>query len=196
MTLSQRLKELRGDKSQKQFMDDFEKETGFRIKQSNYSNWENGRVPSLEMLKMLASYHGVSLDYLTGFVDYKNPEYAHTVIETGLSENAIRGIQHIQNRSNKNNDQMAALNFLLEQEASHENTKTFMFHELLSIISNRKLHYDPQHLKDINVCDQDAALIKYWKQIALSSIVAQNVSNMVTAWRARFQSLEGHTDEF
>lgn len=44
------------------------------VGQGTISNWENGRTePDQESLKLIAQHFNVSLDYLLGFSDDKNP---------------------------------------------------------------------------------------------------------------------------
>ena len=58
-----RLKELRENKGLSQYA--FAKEIGFS--QSTIGNWESGsRKPKMDILKQLAAYFGVSVDYLIG----------------------------------------------------------------------------------------------------------------------------------
>lgn len=97
MELKDRLRELResivledGKKcSQKQFAEII------GVKQNNYNNWENGREPNLQTLIKIADYYGVTLDYLVGHSDYKQPELRGICEETGLSEEAAEGLTFI-----------------------------------------------------------------------------------------------------
>lgn len=42
----------------------------FNISQATYNNWENGKTqPSIDQLKALAEFYGVSVDYLIGNSD-------------------------------------------------------------------------------------------------------------------------------
>lgn len=113
MELKDRLRELResivledGKKcSQKQFAEII------GVKQNNYNNWENGREPNLQTLIKIADYYGVTLDYLVGHSDYKQPELRGICEETGLSENAVKGIiRYVESDAGK-----FALNTILEQ---------------------------------------------------------------------------------
>lgn len=65
-----RLKELREDSDITQkCLADF-----LHIKQNTYSQYENGqRQPPLEVLISLAKFYKVTLDYLVGISDIKNP---------------------------------------------------------------------------------------------------------------------------
>ena len=65
-----RLKDLREDSDLTQFaLADY-----LHIKQSTYSQYENGRrkIP-LELLIALAKYYDTSLDYIVGLTDVKTP---------------------------------------------------------------------------------------------------------------------------
>lgn len=65
-----RLRELREDSDITQkCLADF-----LHIKQNTYSQYENGqRQPPLEVLISLAKFYKVTLDYLVGISDIKNP---------------------------------------------------------------------------------------------------------------------------
>ncbi|MBQ9953096.1 MAG: helix-turn-helix transcriptional regulator [Clostridia bacterium] len=65
-----RLKELREDSDITQkYLADL-----LHIKQNTYSQYENGqRQPPLEVLISLAKFYKVTLDYLVGISDIKNP---------------------------------------------------------------------------------------------------------------------------
>ena len=66
-----RLKQLREQKGLSQYT--FAKMLG--LSQSAVGNWEAGkRIPDAEMLCIIANYFGVSVDYLLGRSDTKNPE--------------------------------------------------------------------------------------------------------------------------
>lgn len=68
--ISQRLKELRKEKgiTQKQFAEIFQVASG------TIAMWEIGkRQPDIQMIDRIASYFGVSVDYLLGKTDIKNP---------------------------------------------------------------------------------------------------------------------------
>lgn len=57
-------RELRGYKSQQSFAD------AFGVAQSTVGNWEAGkRRPNMEAIKRLASFLGVTVDYLLGLTD-------------------------------------------------------------------------------------------------------------------------------
>ena len=88
MELKDRLRELRGKKSQRQCASDL------NVKFTNYNKWESGiNIPNYKTLIDIADYYDVSLDYLTGRTDFKNADYQQTTIETGLTENAIKYIR-------------------------------------------------------------------------------------------------------
>lgn len=67
MTLFLRLRELRGDRSQK----DVARALG--MTQPTYSRYEKGdREPDLSTLRILASYFGVTTDWLLGLRETRN----------------------------------------------------------------------------------------------------------------------------
>lgn len=93
MDLKERLRELRGNRTQKEMAE------LLGVKVNNYNNWENGREPSISILKHIADFHGVTLDYLTGHVDYIDSEYKSICEETGLTQKAVAGLKQFTDRS-------------------------------------------------------------------------------------------------
>lgn len=110
MRMSDRLRLLRGERTQKEMAE------LLGVKPNNYNGWENGKEPNVETMIKIADFHGVTLDYLTGRVDYRNPEYKELNSDTGLSEDAFKGIVAIKNASTKQNNLIQTLNFILELE--------------------------------------------------------------------------------
>lgn len=62
------------------------------------SNYENGREPPFYMLRGLATFFGVTVDYLVGFSDVAKPENAHIGERTGLTDKAIYNLESIWER--------------------------------------------------------------------------------------------------
>lgn len=181
MLLRNRLRELRGERSQKQLIDEFEKATEIRLKQNSYSNWENGREPSLEMLVKLADFHGVTMDYLVGRVDYIQPEYRQVNIDTGLTEAAIHGVQAIRDTSTDENNRIKALNYLLENDW---NTK---FSCLLEMIARYDLYSDYEELESIDCSVEKRKMIRNLIEEHISSAEAMKLKEMLEVWRKEFQ---------
>lgn len=90
MDLKERLRELRGVKTQKQCAAEL------KVKLENYNKWENGIAPNFETLCNLADYFQVSTDYLLGRSDCKKPENETASKDLGLSEEAIFKMQSLQ----------------------------------------------------------------------------------------------------
>lgn len=108
MELKDRLRELRGNSSQ------IECANNLGVKFANYNKWENGiSTPNYKILIKIADYYNVSLDYLTGRVDYEDLSYRAACEQTGLTENAIKGIQQLQKDSTDNFNYIGMLNELL-----------------------------------------------------------------------------------
>lgn len=107
MELKDRLRELRGNRTQKQMAEIL------GTKPNNYNNWEHGKGMDLQTLQRIADYHGVTTDYLLGRTAFKGTQYLQFAQELGLTPEAIEGIKVIKNKSS---DELRALNFLLEQE--------------------------------------------------------------------------------
>lgn len=111
MLLHDRLRELRGNRTQTKMAE------LLGVKPNNYNGWENGKEPNIETLIKIADYHGVTLDYLTGRTDFKNADYQQTTIETGLTENALKGLSQLKKSSETGQiDLLTVLNRLLERE--------------------------------------------------------------------------------
>lgn len=108
MELKGRLRELRGKITQ------IECANNIGVSPVNYSKWERGlTIPDYKTLIRIADYHKVSLDYLTGRVDYEDLSYRAACEQTGLTENAIKGIQQLQKDSTDNFNYIGMLNELL-----------------------------------------------------------------------------------
>ena len=144
MLLRHRLKKLRGEKSQQQFLDDFNARCNVNVKQTRYSAWERGGEPSIDILIKLADYYDVTLDYLMGRVDYIQPEYRQVNIDTGLTEAAIRGLQKIRDESTDADNKIAVLNYLLELENTTYCANDVKFSHMLYLIGmyNKKKHLE------------------------------------------------------
>lgn len=108
MELKDRLQELRGNISQRKCAENL----GVRF--ANYNKWEKGtNIPNYRTLIQIADYYNVTLDYLTGRVDYNDKSYKNACEQTGLTENAIKGIQQLQKDSTDNFNYIGMLNELL-----------------------------------------------------------------------------------
>lgn len=88
MELKDRLQELRGNISQRKCAENL----GVRF--ANYNKWEKGtNIPNYRTLIQIADYYNVTLDYLTGRVNYNDKSYKNACEQTGLTENAIKYIR-------------------------------------------------------------------------------------------------------
>lgn len=112
MELKDRLQELRGDITRTDCAN------SIGVLPHNYSRWERGiSNPDYKTLIQIADYYDVSLDYLTGRTDFKNADYQQTTIETGLTENALKGLSQLKKSSETGQiDLLTVLNRLLERE--------------------------------------------------------------------------------
>lgn len=110
MELKNRLRELR----ERENITQIECANNIGVSPVNYSKWERGlTIPDYKTLIRIADYHKVSLDYLTGRVDYEDLSYRAACEQTGLTENAIKGIQQLQKDSTDNFNYIGMLNELL-----------------------------------------------------------------------------------
>lgn len=139
--LRDRLRELRGRRTQRELIDEFNAKYDIKLRQNNYSNWENGKEPNIQTLILLADFHGVSLDYLLGRVDYTDTSFEETCSDTGLTERAIKGLHAIQQSSRLGKVNIfKALIYLLESELDEDcqhdlnlvqnNADSFFWYEL------------------------------------------------------------------
>lgn len=96
ITFTERLYELRGNRSQEEFA----KFLG--ISRPSLGSYENGnRVPNAQILKKISGKCGVSTDYLLGLSDYKQKETeAITAQDMGLTENCAKILQGIKGDDN------------------------------------------------------------------------------------------------
>lgn len=92
-TFGKRVKELRVDKNLTQQ----ELANSFYLNKSSISRYEKDKqIPELETLEKLSDYFEVSLDYLLGKSDIKNPEEAiklntsNSISTKGLSDENIK----------------------------------------------------------------------------------------------------------
>lgn len=104
MTLGKRLKELRIDKK----ISLGKLEEAVDISTSNLGDYENdNKNPTVERLKRIAEFYGVSLDYLAGITEVKSVDFSVRAIcdEIGLSEAAVIKLQEdTQPGVNRNHD--------------------------------------------------------------------------------------------
>lgn len=97
-----------------------------------YTHWETGKpsgaddiysAPSLEYIIQIADAYGVSVDYLLGRVNAKNPDNYPVSMETGLTDEAIAGLQEIRKHDENEADVglhnipcMDLLNFMIKTD--------------------------------------------------------------------------------
>ena len=89
---TERLRKLRGERSQKEIAE------GIGITQQTYGRYENGaRKPDLEIIEAMARYHQVSADYLLGLNSDPTPDFQIQAASalTGLSQTVIEQLIEI-----------------------------------------------------------------------------------------------------
>ncbi len=136
--LGNRITELRGGTSQEQLAEILNNGKQNENYRKTISRWENGRTEiSLSNLVKLAAYFNVSLDYITGQIDFVHVGNDDIINSTGLSEKSVETLRKWQKDSqprtlrDKNGNKMEEtapfsdglastrlqmLNFLLENE--------------------------------------------------------------------------------
>ena len=91
----QRLKELRGNKSQTDIIEIMTEKTGIATTAQTLGRYERGeRKPDLEIIEALATTFEVSADYLLGLTDVKsvNADIVAACKYTGLTEGAMHNL--------------------------------------------------------------------------------------------------------
>lgn len=117
MEFKDRLRELRGKRTQKEIA----KLLGVPL--NSYNNWENGREPSYAVLKKIAEFHHITVDYLIGYSDCTH-DTKNLSKTYGLTDKALYALDKLQNDStNKYFGRVviSLLNELLESETSISN---------------------------------------------------------------------------
>lgn len=181
MLLKDRLRELRGKRTQTKMAE------LLGVKPNNYNGWENGKEPNVETLIRIADYHGVTLDYLMGRVDYKQPEYRQVNLDTGLSENAVRGLQAIRESSEERRNRIKALNYLLELENLPYDDDTVKLSDLLDMIAWYDRNSSLYALNDLACEDEQKIFIGDIVRKGLLQNDVDEVSGMIQAWKYGYQ---------
>lgn len=116
-TFSDRLKELRGERTLQEVADAIGMT---RVAMGYYEKGE--RKPDVEMLYKIADYYQVSADYLIGLSDVKTPDIDTQTIatKTGLSEKAIERLYYF----NSHTHYLEPINILLRSA----NFESALFH--------------------------------------------------------------------
>lgn len=107
MEFKDRLRELRGKRTQKEVADQL------GVSKNTYNNWENGREPSYAVLKQIANLHHVTVDYLIGYSDrtHNTKELSETY---GLSDKALHALDKMKSDNRKNSTSRCVIEFLNE----------------------------------------------------------------------------------
>lgn len=140
--LGTRLKKLRGDRTQKEIVSDFNaKKLGIGLTAQSLGRYENNeRKPDSEMVAALAHYYNVSTDYLLGLTDVETTDIQIQGVckFTGLTENALNKLIQIKalstHRSPFANDEklfVGILNYMLESQYI-----TFLIATLVDVFFN------------------------------------------------------------
>lgn len=186
MTFKDRLRELRGQRTQKEMA------ALLGTKTNNYNNWENGREPNYSMLQKIAKLHGVTVDYLVGYSDEKNPEMMNTgktfEEELGFSEDAMRGLTLIKTKSVPRNNKIKALNYLLELENfSCNGNGRAALSDLLDLIANYDYDSYFETLEKIIKCSDDLKptirSIQMLTKIGMDKMYTDRLQKIVQDWR-------------
>lgn len=174
MTLQERLKELRGNRTQREIVDEINEHYDKEIRLSNYANWERKANPSIDDLILLADYYNVTLDYLTGRTDYSKPEYKGVEELVGLDDVSIRGLRAIKESSAA---QMDVLRFLLRIETKPKTSDEVTERALrprLSMILEMIAEPVNQNIKELRTLFQlDSANISPEKQRYLVRLIRE-----------------------
>ncbi len=104
----ERLKELRGDRSQKEIAE------LIGVSRATVAFYEDGtRHPNADTLKKMSDLFGVSMDYLTGVTNAKdrNEDIQAMSAYTGLSDQALYKLNQLKR---ENSESIRVLNYLIE----------------------------------------------------------------------------------
>lgn len=96
-----RLRELikEKNKTQKDVAKEIAEHSNIELSPQTLSYYVNGREPNYELLKALAKYFDVSVDYLIGYSDAKKAENEKLIADLGIKDDAIRIIQSLRTQS-------------------------------------------------------------------------------------------------
>lgn len=160
MNFSDRLRELRGQRTQKEIAALLE------VKASSYTNWENGREPTYATLIHIAKYFDVSVDYLIGAEERKPLEWEGFCEKCGLDRDNFRRLQLIKNRSYEGCNLIEAFNFLLRH---------LEFETLLETIACSK-----------GITQLDTERNPYGRKLfvrGVQALVQDHLKNILEAWK-------------
>ena len=91
--------------------------TGQLLTGKTYKNYEEDRnVPKLETLGFLADFYGVSVDYLLGRSDYTEVSNELIGRKLGLKDNAIKGLEFINDIIRHEEEKKELFSFMLSSE--------------------------------------------------------------------------------
>lgn len=194
MEFKDRLRELRGNYTQKEIA----KLLG--VPMNSYNNWENGREPSYTVLKKIAEFHHVTVDYLIGYSDrtHDSEELSETY---GLSDKAFYALNKLQTDPLNNyygKVVISFLNELLESETSTSNLSSDVIMrdptlrntlsqpikptEMLTDLTNRFMLaiYDVEYLKE-----NMEGMLEAVEKSAYNGVIYQHTSDiaqMIQTW--------------
>lgn len=98
--LGNRISTLRGGTSQEAFAEKLSEKVQYEVNRRTVSRWENGATEiSLSSLTELADYFNVSLDYITGQIDFIHVGNDEIINSTGLSEKSVETLRKWQKDS-------------------------------------------------------------------------------------------------
>lgn len=156
--LGNRITELRGGTSQEQLAEILNNGKQNENYRKTISRWENGRTEiSLSNLIKLAAYFNVSLDYITGQIDFTHVGNEEIHDLTGLSDKAISNLTKQKETLDKWKSGKAAsiirtLNLILETEEGLEALQmidSYVFADFELTRFKKKNIYTKRRLKEV-----------------------------------------------
>lgn len=141
--LGNRITELRGGTSQEQLAEILNNGKQNENYRKTISRWENGRTEiSLSNLIKLAAYFNVSLDYITGQIDFFHVGNDEIINLTGLSEKSVETLRKWQKDSqprtlkDKNGNPR-----IIKDENGKEIEETALFSDGIAVIRLKMLNF-------------------------------------------------------
>lgn len=124
-TFSERIRELREERN----MTQAEVAQAVGITMPSYAAYEKGRSPKYDVLRDLANYFDVTIDYLLGNSNARKPKNQALMNSLGLSDKAIETLQEVY-KADQANSFTLTINALLEHGKSMYAISKYLFTKL------------------------------------------------------------------
>jgi len=122
---SERIRELREERNETQA----EVAKGVGITLPSYAAYEKGRSPKFDVLRAIANYYDVTIDYLLGNSNARKAKNRDVMETLGLSEKAIEVLAGVY-ATNKNNTFTLTVNVLIEHRHALIAISRYLYYSL------------------------------------------------------------------